>query len=203
LVANLRGEWLGLIRSGLALPAQRRARDREHDHDLGFAIPAGVALWVADQLRTRGRVDRAYLGVRIDPGATADPPGAVLLGVIDDSPAGRAGLEAGDRIMALNGYPIQSPGELTDRLDRTLAGTEVSLDLTRGDRNEHCTVRTVSRPPPPAKPTPAPDLRPKPEPPATPKADDLQLTLSREVVDRIDRLERRLAELEKQGKPNP
>ena len=46
-----------------------------------FAIPAGVALWVADQLRTQGCVDRAYLGVRIDPGATADPPGAVLLGV--------------------------------------------------------------------------------------------------------------------------
>ena len=122
LVADLRGEWLGLVRSVLTLPVQRRTRDREHDHDLGFAIPAADALWVADQLRTRGRVDRAYLGVRIDPGATVDPPGAVLLGVLDDSPAGRAGLQAGDRIVSLNGHAIQSPGDLTDRLDRTLAG---------------------------------------------------------------------------------
>jgi serine protease Do len=66
LVANLHGDWLGLIRSGLALPGPRRPRDRAperdrkrdgepepgYDHDLGFAIPARDALWVADQLRT-------------------------------------------------------------------------------------------------------------------------------------------------------
>jgi S1-C subfamily serine protease len=216
LVANLRGEWLGLIRSVLALPSRRRASDRdqdheedrdgdrEHDHDLGFAIPAQDALWVADQLRTQGRVDRAYLGVRIDPGATADPPGAVLLGVLDDSPAARAGLRPGDRIIALNGHAIESPGDLTDRLDRTLAGTEITLDFVRGSRDERRTVRTVSRPPTPAKP-PAP-TEPEPEPaPATsiPKADDLRPSVPREVLERLERLERRLEALEKRDKPGP
>jgi S1-C subfamily serine protease len=203
LVANLRGEWLGLVRSGLAQPAQRRARDREHDHDLGFAIPAADALWVADQLRTQGRVDRAYLGVRIDPGATADPPGAVLLGVLDDSPASQVGLQAGDRIVALDGHPILSPGDLTDRLDRTLAGIEIILDLTRGPLHEHCTVRTVSRPPAPSpsKSTTPPDPASSPAP--APKADDNRLSLPREVLERIDRLEHRLEELEKRARPAP
>jgi serine protease Do len=209
LVTNLRGEWLGLIRSGLAPPTQNQTqgqgqggarepdRDREYDHDLGFAIPARDALWVADQLRTRGRVDRAYLGVRIDPGATAGPPGAVLLGVLEDSPASQAGLQAGDRIVALNGHPIQSPGDLTDRLDHTLAETEITLALMRGERTEHRTVRTLSRPPSPSKPTaisePDPSLKPA----------DLSLVLPRAVLDRLDRLDRRIDELERRDKPAP
>jgi S1-C subfamily serine protease len=208
LVTNLRGEWLGLIRSGLAPPAQGqrpgqgpggardRESDREYDHDLGFAIPARDALWVADQLRIRGRVDRAYLGVRIDPGAAAEPPGAVLLGVLDDTPAGQAGLLAGDRIVALNGHPIQSPGDLTDRLDRTLAEAEVTLDLMRGERIEHCDVRTVRRPPAPA---PSKSTTP-PVPDPTPRPDDLSLALPRAVLDRLDRLDRRIDELEKRDK---
>ena len=65
-VVNLRGQLLGLIRSGLAIPAT--ANDRtEHDNDFGFAIGARDILWVADQLRSRGHVDRAYLGVRLEP----------------------------------------------------------------------------------------------------------------------------------------
>lgn len=202
LLANLRGEWLGLIRSGLALPGRRRFRDREHDHDLGFAIHARDALWVADQLRTRGRVDRAYLGVRIDPGATADPPGAVLLGVLDDAPAGKAGLLAGDRIVIANGYAIRSPGDLTDRLDRTLAGTELALDFVRGEHTEHRTIATVSRPATASKSTTTPE--PDPDPSATAlKADDLHGTLPREVIEIIERLEDRLERLEKPATPAP
>jgi S1-C subfamily serine protease len=209
LVTNVRGEWLGLIRSGLALPAPRRTRDHEHDHDLGFAIPARDALWVADQLRSHGRVDRAYLGVRIDPGATTERPGAVLLGVLDDSPAGQAGLQAGDRIITLNGHTIESPGDLTDRLDRTLAGTEITLDILRGTHTEHHIVRTVNRPPPATKPAATPDpatssdLKAPPTVPSSDKADDLRLTLPREVIERLERLERRVEELEKRARSMP
>lgn len=93
-VVNLHGDWLGLIRSGLAIPHEDSeagpsglqpsapapsslspsltptdvSLERpERDTDFGFAIPARDALWVADQLRAGGRVDRAYLGVRLEP----------------------------------------------------------------------------------------------------------------------------------------
>jgi S1-C subfamily serine protease len=201
LVTNLHGEWLGLIRSGLALPAPRRI----HDHDFGFAISAGDALWVAEQLRSRGRVDRAYLGVRIDPGAMAEEPGAALLGVIDGSPASQAGLQTGDRIISLNGHAIESTGDLTDRLDRTLAGTEVVFDLLRGTHTEHCVVHTTSRPPAAPKtpatadPSASSDSTPAPDPvPAGPKGGELRPSTPRELIERLERLEHRLQQLEKQ-----
>lgn len=153
-VANLRGEWLGLIRGGLAdasstptLARTTRNRDddldrdaeRDHNYDVGFAIPAGDAIWIADQLGSSGRVDRAYLGVRLEPaGSTATTSGvepgdegAQLSEVLADSPAAGAGLRAGDRIVALDNHPIRSPGDLTNRLDRTRAHTEITLGVMR------------------------------------------------------------------------
>ena len=79
-VVNVRGDWLGLIRSGLAIPGSSPGADPDpagtagpassrpdgvepddvRDTDFGFAIPTRDALWVADQLRVHGHVDRAY-----------------------------------------------------------------------------------------------------------------------------------------------
>jgi S1-C subfamily serine protease len=199
LVANLKGEWLGLIRSGLTTPDARKARD----HDLGFAILARDALWVADQLRTHQRVDRAFLGVQIDPTATDDPPGAVLGGVLADTPAARAGLQPGDRVVAIDGHPIQSPLNLTDRLDRTLAHTEVTIESLRGSRRDHLVLRTASRPPSALPASPSPSALA----PLVPKPDELRLSIPREVLERLERLERRVGELEKEredrSKPSP
>ncbi|WP_422928120.1 S1C family serine protease [Singulisphaera sp. PoT] len=157
-VANLHGEWLGLVRSGLAAPGSERVLD----HDLGFAIPARDALWIADQLHTRRRVDRAYLGVRLNAEKLGDQPGAILDGVLVDSPAAQAGLRKGDRVMALDGHAIESPGDLTDQLDRTLANTEATIEYQRGAFRDHLVVRTGCRPPlPSSSATPS-----SPSPPA-------------------------------------
>jgi S1-C subfamily serine protease len=185
LVANLRGEWLGLIRSGLATPGAGRTLD--HDHDLGFAIPARDALWIAEQLGTHHRVDRAYLGVRLNlgQGEGDTPPGALLDGVVAETPAARAGLKAGDRVLAFDGHSIDSPGDLTDRLDRTLANTEATLDYLRGTHRDRLTVRTASRP------------ALEPEPPA-PSAKEIDPS-----AERLESFERRIRELEKQARGRP
>ncbi len=99
-VINLHGDWIGLIRSGLATPhrgsesAPRAPQSPafstsgtspsltptdvsagypEHNTNFGFAIPVRDALWIADQLRTEGHVDRAYLGVRLEPLSPTSP----------------------------------------------------------------------------------------------------------------------------------
>jgi S1-C subfamily serine protease len=159
-VANSRGQWLGLVRSGLALtiPAGDRTGPGR-DNDFGFAIAADDALWVAHQLRAGGRVDRAYLGVRLErddvpptkPAATSPrppseakrdaalatatashPEGAYLHRVLEGTPAAQAGLQAGDSIVSFDGRPIHTPRDLTDRLDRTLAGATIRLEVLRG-----------------------------------------------------------------------
>ncbi|WP_165229593.1 S1C family serine protease [Aquisphaera insulae] len=202
-VTNQRGQLLGLIRSGLAPPAageaadqapRARDRDRDRDSDFGFAIAARDLLWVADQLRAHGHVDRAYLGVRLEPAAgaaeAADNPlaeGAALQEVIKGSPAATAGLRAGDLIVAIDDQPVRSPSDLTDRLDRLPSQALVRLDIIRGLGAERRPIsmelRTSSRPdaspaqaaagaspnptPVPNAPTPAVADR-KPPPPGVP-----------------------------------
>jgi serine protease Do len=191
LVADLHGGWVGVIRSGLAAPD--RATD---DHDLGFAIPAADALWVAGQLRDRGRVDRAFLGVTMDRAAVGPEAtsGAVLGRVLADSPAETAGLKAGDRVVAIDGKPVRSPFDLTDRLDRTPADAEITLDLVRNDapplQVSRLTLRASRRPPfEPSRPAPAPS-REKSRP------DDSRP--NRALIETVERLERRIRDLEKE-----
>jgi serine protease Do len=94
-VVNLAGDWFGLIRSGLSVPRPESLDKRsgssaalpptlssdqhttatidllvgrsEQHNNFAFAIPAVDALWIAKQLSTRGSVDRADLGVQLEP----------------------------------------------------------------------------------------------------------------------------------------
>ena len=112
--------------------------------------------------------------------------------VLADTPGERAGLKSGDRVVALDGQPVRSPYDLTDRLDRTPADAEITLDLFRGSgptrQPVRLTFRTSRRPPfEPSRPASASSKSRSAEPRANP---------SREVAEMIDRLERRVAELE-------
>jgi membrane-associated protease RseP (regulator of RpoE activity) len=137
------------------------------------------------------------------PSSPAPPPaeGALLDSVLDDTPAGRAGLKPGDRVVALNGQPIRDPYDLTDHLDRTPADAEVTIEYLRGpsprNRPRSLTLRTAHRPK-----SSTPKLSSTGGAPTPPKgkADDLLLTLPKEVIERIGRLERRVEELEKNEK---
>ena len=158
LLADRKGGWLGLIRGGLATPDVKG-----DDNTLGFAIPALDALWIAKQLLTHRKVDRAYLGVKL--AVDSADPGAEVAEVLPDSPAGKAGLLEKDRIVKLDDWPIRSRNDLTDRLDRIAAGTEVALEFARGSAKSGLSVRTVGRPSR-ETPAPKPPVEPTPNPPA-------------------------------------
>jgi S1-C subfamily serine protease len=165
-VTNLRGQLLGLIRSGLAVPGGV-GRQADPDDGFGFAITARDMFWIANQLRTCGHIDRAYLGIRVEPveavvsqhlqapparGSEKDSllEGALLGEVLIGGPASLAGLRTGDAIIALDGKPIHSSQNLTDRLDRLPSRTTIQLEVVRAEAEKriHLTVkvRTTSRP---------------------------------------------------------
>ncbi len=200
LLADLRGGWLGVIRSGLAIPSAKgkekekeketkASRERETDHDLGFAISARDALWVSDQLRSYQRVNRAYLGVLIDEHSqvAGEPEGAVLGQVLANTPADRAGLIAGDRVVAIDGHAVRSRHDFTDRLDRTPAEVELTLDVIRGTgpsrQRNRVSALTTKRPSTEPEPTPTVSSSASASPKA--KSADLRFTLPRD--DKPDR----------------
>jgi serine protease Do len=116
---------------------------------VSFAIPIDVAMEVAEQLRAHGVVTRGRLGVRIQKvtRALADsfgldvPRGALLASVEPNSPADRAGLAAGDIILAYAGRAIASVNELLRLIARTVPGNEAQLEVWRNGKTR--TIRAT------------------------------------------------------------
>lgn len=110
---------------------------------LSFAIPIEVAMNVADQLRTKGKVSRGWLGVLIQD-VTRDlaesfgmdqPMGALVAKVIDDSPAQRAGIQVGDVIVGFNGKDVQRSSQLPPMVGAANIDHPAKVDVLRnGER---------------------------------------------------------------------
>ena len=102
---------------------------------IGFAIPAAQAAPIIDQLRSRGHVERGWLGVEIQTveddiaaGLGMDEAtGALVADVVEDSPADDAGLEPGDVITAFDGEPVEDIRDLTRLV--AAAGPEKDIEL--------------------------------------------------------------------------
>jgi serine protease DegQ len=111
---------------------------------IGFAVPINMAMLVVDQLVEFGDVKRGMLGVEITD-LTPDvvealeldvKQGAVVQRVTPESPAARAGIEAGDIIVGINGNTITSMSHLRNTIGLTRAGSELEVEYLReGRRN--------------------------------------------------------------------
>ena len=106
---------------------------------IGFDIPADTTKMVVTQLKEHGYVNRAWLGVQIQPvtAGIADSLGLQKAeGALVDqpepaSPAAKAGIQAGDVITALNGKPVKGSRELAQTIGMITPGTTVKLTLLR------------------------------------------------------------------------
>ena len=107
---------------------------------IGFAIPSNIAREVYTQLKSKGHVHRAQLGIV---GQTITPDmaeglslemdhGIVISDLEPNGPAVRAGLQVDDIITGLNGRPITHRHELEAYVFRLAPGTTVTLRVQRG-----------------------------------------------------------------------
>jgi serine protease Do len=148
---NVRGEVIG-INTAIINFAQ----------GIGFAIPSNMAKQVIQQLLTRGKVVRGWLGVGIQP-LTAElatkfgvkeGEGVLVNEVFENDPAARGGIKPGDIITKINGKPVDTPNSLS-RLIAGLAPGDVAqievmrdgklqvLAVTLSERRETATVASV------------------------------------------------------------
>jgi Do/DeqQ family serine protease len=106
---------------------------------IGFAIPSNMVRQVAEQLARAGKVNRGQLGISIQdhPGAmptamqAESPTGAMVAEVAPGSPADKAGLRRGGIIIAVDGRPIVSAGQLRARVGLIPVGQSVELEVLR------------------------------------------------------------------------
>jgi len=120
-----------------------------HNVGVGYAIPLHQILLVLDDLKAGRDVERGYLGVRFLTQKQGE--GVVVREVLPQTPASRAGLRAGDRILSVSGggvgqRQITQPVRLQNALSILPAGTEVELDLERDGRKQTVKVRLGRRP---------------------------------------------------------
>ncbi|MBI29468.1 MAG: Periplasmic serine endoprotease DegP [Alphaproteobacteria bacterium MarineAlpha5_Bin11] len=113
---------------------------------LGFAIPSNSARKIVSQLREFGKTKRGWLGVQIQ-GVTdeiaesldlSNNKGAFVASVLDDSPAFKSGIEAGDVIKKFNNVEINTYRDLPRIVAETDVGTTVNVEIWR--KNELITI---------------------------------------------------------------
>lgn len=117
---------------------------------VGFAVPSMLARRVAEELITDGKIERGYLGVklqRLEPGMAESmnlplgTHGALIASVDDGTPAAQAGIAAGDVITAVNEKPIKNEVEVTNTIGLLRPGTEVKLAVLREGRTKSFDVK--------------------------------------------------------------
>ena len=137
---NLRGEVVGInsqiySRSGGFM-------------GISFAIPIDVAMNIKDQLVEHGRVQRGRLGIAIQgvdkdlaqSFGLAEAYGALVASVEPDSAAEKAGLQAGDVVLSVDGRRINDSAELPRVIGEKRPGTRVKMEVWRDGRSRSITA---------------------------------------------------------------
>jgi serine protease Do len=145
---NLKGEVIGI--NTAILP---------YAQGIGFAIPINMAKAILDQLISKGKVTRAWLGVYIqeitpeiaEKFGLEKAQGALVADISPNSPAERAGLMRGDIVLNIDGQEVKNVSDLQQKVrshrpgdtvrvevwrDRKTVVLEVTLDELKGESTE-------------------------------------------------------------------
>ena len=129
---------------------------------LGFAIPINAARDIAEELIAKGKVDHPFLGIQM---AAITPElkqelasqnkfnvkattGILIMDVVPDSPAERAGLKSGDVIQKIAEQEVKTADEVQQAVAKTEVGEELNLGLVRNDKQLELDVQVGILPQP-------------------------------------------------------
>ncbi|HVB18561.1 MAG TPA: Do family serine endopeptidase [Stellaceae bacterium] len=150
---------------------------------IGFAIPSALARPIIEQLETTGKVERGWIGARIQP-VTDDiaesvgldkSRGAMIAAIDPDSPAAQAKLQPGDVLLSYDGTAIERSRQLPRLVAATPPDKQVNVSVWRDGKEHEFALKVAALNP--NRPPPAPPAPEKPKPPVT--VDALGLKLAR------------------------
>lgn len=120
-----------------------------------LVIPASTVEAVLDPLLSKGRVERGWLGLALQPvlvpealqAEAGQSRGLMVMSVSKDGPAARANLHAGDILVKVAGESVTSPTAVAQYLGPDSVGKQVELHLIRADKPFSIAVAVGIRPP--------------------------------------------------------
>jgi Do/DeqQ family serine protease len=121
---------------------------------IGFAIPAGAAQKVMEQIVAHGYVKRGWLGIEPQD-MTADlakafglerPTGVIIAGLLRDGPGAKGGLRVGDIVQTLDGSPVGDTPKLMARIAAKEPGDKIELGVYRNGKVQNLSVVAGVRP---------------------------------------------------------
>jgi serine protease DegQ len=129
---------------------------------IGFAIPVSTARSVMEQIVAQGAVTRGYIGVQaqeLTPELAASfklakGAGVLIAGVERNGPAEKAGVKAGDLLVAVNATPTPDAPAMLDAVAELKPGHQATLKLRRERREIDVQVTVARRPQLPRRPRP-------------------------------------------------
>ena len=115
---------------------------------ISFAIPIDLAMSAVEQIKKTGKVSRGQLGVVVQPidalKAQAlgmpDSRGALVNQMVEDSAAGKAGVQLGDVIRSVNGTEVAASSDLPPLIGALPPGSKVRLGILRDGKSREITV---------------------------------------------------------------
>ena len=126
---------------------------------IGFAIPIDKVKAIKDKLERGEDIPHPYIGVQIanltpelarennsDPNSAFELPevkGVLIVRVMPNTPAARAGLRRGDVILQIDGKAVTSADQLQKIVDRSGVGKALQVKVRRGDRTQQIEVETA------------------------------------------------------------
>ncbi|MBS7699087.1 MULTISPECIES: Do family serine endopeptidase [unclassified Chelatococcus] len=143
---NLSGQVVG-VNTAIASPSGGNV-------GIAFAIPSETVQSVVQQLKDKGAVSRGYIGVQIQP-VTADiaaglgldkAEGAIVARVEDNGPAAKAGLKAGDAIVALDGKAVSDARALSREIAGHAPGSKLDLTVWRDGKTQKIALTLATMP---------------------------------------------------------
>lgn len=145
-LVNIKGEVVGINQSIFSRSGGNIG--------IGFAIPINLIKPVIAQLKDKGTVTRAWLGVKmqhIDENLATSfglekPMGALVNQVVPGGPAEKAGVLEGDVIIAINDDEVEDQNELMRQVSLSPVGSQVKLTIVRDKKKLDLTVTLTERP---------------------------------------------------------
>jgi S1-C subfamily serine protease len=142
-LVNVKGEIVGINNSILL-----------GSSGISFAIPSNVAQRVFDDVVKRGRISRPWFGsntVPLNRQIAAElklgtSTGNIVMSVVPDSPAARAGIVAGDVLQEFDGSPVRDSVDIINRLSEMKEGDRVTITVWRNGQTRKVPIVVERQP---------------------------------------------------------